>query len=342
MSLAEPAVWFPTIRAGTGADVYVERLCAGLNARGIRAEITWLPQRAEYLPLTVVVPPPPAWANVAHINSWLPQRFHPAGLPLVATVHHLVHDPLFAPYRSRLQAIYHKTLIWPRERKAIRKAAVVVCCADYVRRTVIAFSGRNDVRVIPNWVDIGAFQPGSAARAPGRPFTLFMAGSRTRRKGFDLLPQFVSALGPGFELRYAGGNSSPIDLPGVVDLGRVDQTSLVGEYQQCDAVVSLSRYEGFGYTAVEGMACGKPFLGFASSALAEVVPPSAGCLVDLDDIDALARAARHLAQNPGVAAAQSDAARVWTLSHFQDSNVEKYIDLYRTLVASSTARGGGS
>lgn len=342
MPLAEPAVWFPTIRAGTGADVYVERLCAGLNARGIRAEITWLPQRAEYLPRTVAVPPPPAWANIVHVNSWLPQRFHPAGLPLVATVHHLVHDPLFAPYRSRLQALYHRTLIRPRERKLIRKAAAVICCADYVSRTVSEFSGRGDVQVIPNWVDVGAFQPGSAARVPGRPFTLFMAGSRTRRKGFDLLPRFVSALGPGFELRYAGGNSGPIDLPGVVDLGRLDETSLVREYQQCDAVVSLSRYEGFGYTAVEGMACGKPFLGFASSALAEVVPPQAGCLVDLDDIDALARAALHLAQNANIAAAQGDAARAWTLKHFQDGNVEKYIKLYRTITASSMTRKGDS
>ena len=187
MACAEPAVWFPTIRAGTGADVYVERLCAGLNARGMRAEVTWLPQRAEYLPLTVAVPPPPVWANVVHVSSWLPQRFHPVGLPLVATVHHLVHDPLFAPYRSRLQALYHRTLIWPRERKLIRKAAAVICCADYVSRTVIEFSWRSDVLVIPNWVDVRAFRPQPEPRVPGGPFTLFMAGSRTRRKGFDLL-----------------------------------------------------------------------------------------------------------------------------------------------------------
>ena len=46
----EPAVWFPAVRAGTGTDVFTERLVEGLNKRGIRAEITWLPLRAEYAP----------------------------------------------------------------------------------------------------------------------------------------------------------------------------------------------------------------------------------------------------------------------------------------------------
>src|SRR5690606_37416690 len=65
-----PAVWFPTIQAGTGTDVFTQRLCDGLNARGVRAQITWLPHRAEYVHWTVPAPPPPAWANVVHANSW--------------------------------------------------------------------------------------------------------------------------------------------------------------------------------------------------------------------------------------------------------------------------------
>lgn len=47
------AVWFPAVRSYSGADVFTERLCAGLNARGIRAEISWLPLRAEYAPWSV-------------------------------------------------------------------------------------------------------------------------------------------------------------------------------------------------------------------------------------------------------------------------------------------------
>src|SRR3546814_9159329 len=75
------------------------------------------------------------------------------------------------------------------------------------------------------------------------------------------------ALGSGFEIRYAGGRSKLISpLPNVIELGRISDAQLIREYQACDAVVSLSRYEGFGYTALEAIACGKAFLGFHTSA----------------------------------------------------------------------------
>lgn len=56
----QPSIWFPTVKTNTGTDVFTERLADGLNKQGIRAEITWLPLRAEYAPWTVPVPPPPA------------------------------------------------------------------------------------------------------------------------------------------------------------------------------------------------------------------------------------------------------------------------------------------
>ena len=50
MTTSKPAIWFPAIRTHTGTDVFTERLVEGLNKQGIKAEITWLPLRAEYLP----------------------------------------------------------------------------------------------------------------------------------------------------------------------------------------------------------------------------------------------------------------------------------------------------
>src|SRR3546814_468867 len=300
----KPAVWLPTIRAGTGADVFTVRLCDGLNARGLRAEIAWLPHRADYLPWTVRAPEPPAWANVAHVKSWLPHRFWPRPLPTVVTVPHPVHDPAYPPFRSAPHAAYHELLIRPRELRAIRDAGVVTVVSDYVKRTVAEFSGREQITVIHNWIDGDLFVPGdgSAGHDPG-PFRLFMAGSHSRRKGFDLLPAFAHALGSGFEIRYAGGRSKLISpLPNVIELGRISDAQLIREYQACDAVVSLSRYEGFGYTALEAIACGKAFLGFHTSALPEVVQEGDGILVPLDDVKALAGAAHTLQAQVGTGA----------------------------------------
>ena len=339
-----PAVWLPTIRAGTGADVFVRRLCDGLNARGIRAEIAWLPHRAEYLPWTVPVPQPPGWANIVHVNSWLPRRFWPQGLPVVATVHHLVHDPAYRPFRSSAQAAYHELLIRPRELRAIQEADAVTTVSDYVRRTVVAFSGREDIAMIHNWIDTAAFSQAEAGdKRKAGPFRLFLAGSRSRRKGIDLLPAFVDALGPGFEVRYAG---APVNLrvpmPGVVELGRIGEDALIREYRECDAVVSLSRYEGFGYTALEAMACGKPFLGFRTSALPEVVAESEGVLVPVDDVRALAAATvsvkQRLEKTGGVQMLGRDAV----LRRFSSSNLDAYIVLYRGQLSRIAANQRGS
>ena len=283
-----PAVWFPAIRAGTGADVFTQRLCDGLNARGMRAEITWLPLRAEYAPWTVPVPQPPPWATIVHVNSWLPERFWRHGLPAVVTVHHLVHDPEFSPYRTLAQAAYHSLLIRSRELSAIRNAAAVTTVSNYVRGTVVKFSGREDISVIYNWADYKKFNPDfSTKSARSGPFKLFMAGSLSRRKGADLLPALVQALGNGFEVRHAGGAEPESDGEGFVELGRISESDLINEYRSCDAVVSLSRYEGFGYTALEAMACGKPFFGFKTSGLAEVVTEDCARLSSIDDIPEL-------------------------------------------------------
>lgn len=334
-----PAVWFPTIRAGTGADVYTERLAAGLETRGIRTQITWLPHRAEYAPWTVPVPQPPAWANIVHVNSWLPHRFWPRALPRVVTVHHLVHDPAYFPYRSALQAAYHRLVIRSREREAIRSADAATTVSAYVCRTVRDFSGRAMIHVIPNWVDTDIFRPDfQRKQEKGKPFRLFIAGSRSRRKGFDLLSRFVQALGPTFEVRYAGGVSRGAPgIPQVVDLGWLSQPELVHEYQMCDAVVSLSRYEGFGYTALEAMACGKPFIGFLTSGLSEVVDGECAMLVDIGDVDALVRGCRKLADDPALVERLGSNARRRAVTQFSaERSIESYSGVYGFLVSESS------
>lgn len=336
-----PAVWFPTIRAGTGADVFTRRLCDGLNAHGVRAEISWLPHRAEYLPWTVSVPTPPAWANMVHVNSWLPKRFWPGGLPVVVTVHHLVHDPAYWPFRSPAQAAYHALLIRSRELQAIRSAAAVTTVSNFVRDTIVAFSGRQDIAVIHNWIDGDVFTPGEqrGGRDDGT-FRLFMAGSHTRRKGCDLLPALAHELGPAFEIRCAGGMASQNpSVPNVIQLGRISESELIHEYQACDAVVSLSRYEGFGYTALEGMACGKPFVGFRGSGLGEVVEDGVtGFLSAMGDISAMAVHCRELAAYASVLKSMGDAGRRRAVADFPGGvSIDAYMALYRRLLG----RAGG-
>ena len=181
-----PAIWFPAIRTGTGTDVFTQRLVDGLRARGIGAEITWLPLRAEYAPWTVPVPRPPVWATVCHVNSWLHPRFIPE-LPMMATLHHSIHDPALRPYKGWLRAAYHKYWIAPIERRVLRRAERVVAVshfvADMARQTLCGVP----MRVIYNGIDTEQFCPGNRVRQAGEPFRLLYVGSWTARKGVDLL-----------------------------------------------------------------------------------------------------------------------------------------------------------
>src|SRR3546814_6054039 len=111
-------------------------------------------------------------------------------------------------------------------------------------------------------------------------------------------------------------------LPTVIYLGRISDAQLIREYQACDAVVSLSRYEGFGYTALEAIACGKAFLGFHTSALPEVVAAGDGVLVRFSDVSALAAAAHELRAQGGRDKTGAMDGRNRILQRFSASNLE--------------------
>ncbi|MGN6513613.1 MAG: hypothetical protein ACTHKZ_08610, partial [Lysobacteraceae bacterium] len=95
-------VWLPTVRAGSGTDVFTERLAAALRHFGVDVSITWFPWQAELLPEAMTHIRPPAGTDVIHANAINAHAFLSHGIPVVATVHHLVHDPAFASSRSVL------------------------------------------------------------------------------------------------------------------------------------------------------------------------------------------------------------------------------------------------
>ncbi len=295
----EPAVWFPAVRAHSGADVFTERLCAALNERGIRAAITWLPLRAEYAPWTVPIPRPPRWANIAHINSWLPPRFVPKHLPVVVTIHHVVHNPALRPYKSWMQAAYHRHWIYGIEANNLRGAQRVVAVSRYTARMAEDSFRISSIEIIYNGIDCERFVP-AERKVPNKPFRLLYVGNWSRRKGVDLLAPILEHLGKDFMLYYTpdrGGRESRFSLPkNSENLGYLTKNQLVRAYQEADALLFPSRLEGFGLVVAEAMACGLPVITTKISALSEVMADGlTGILCPVDDVNAFVEAARTLA-----------------------------------------------
>lgn len=340
MALEDGGVWFPTIHAGTGVDRFTEGLVEGLVQRGIRAEIEWLPHRAEYLPWTVRVPSSPDWASVVHINSWTHQRFVPKDLPCLVTLHSCVHDSAFSPYKSYLQRIYHRLWVYQREIESMRRAQAITAVSEYTARVARkVFSRERDIQVIHNWVDTSTFAP-IYRTVPSRPFRLLFVGNMSLRKGRDLLIPIMERLGPDFELSYTG---APEDFPhreglpgNMLPLGRIDGPEAMAEvYQDHDALLFPSRLEGLPLAVLEATSSGLPVIAANASSLPEVVRHwETGVLCALNDVDAFVDAIGSLARAQDHWLEMRINGRQLIESEFSmEPALDRYIKTYQSMVS---------
>ena len=340
LNTAAPAVWFPTVRTGTGTDVFTLRIVTNLHKRGVRAEITWLPLRAEYAPWTVPIPQPPAWATVAHVNTWLHIRLVPPSLPVVATIHHAVHHPDAGTYKGPLRAAYHGLWIAPNERRVLRQAHRVVAVSQFVADSAQHALLDVPMQVIHNGVDTKRFCPGIRKSQPGKPFNLLFVGSWMARKGVDLLTPILRQLGDGFVLHYTGGPAAQKDKaqmpPNMIDMGRLeDEAAVVEAMQSADALLFPSRSEGHPLVAVEAMACGLPIIGMHGSSLSEAVADGqTGLLCPQNDVAAFVTATRSLATDRTLHARLARNARLQAVEQFSEAKmIDAYLHLYRCAAA---------
>ncbi|WP_369602519.1 glycosyltransferase family 4 protein [Hahella sp. SMD15-11] len=341
MNSPDPAVWFPTIRANSGVDVFTQRLCKELIARGYRAEITWLPLRAEYAPWSVPVPRPPAWANIVHVNSWLHPRFLPKHLPVISTVHSCVHDDALTPYKRHAQRLYHTLWIKRVEAANLSRANKVVAVSEYTATQAQKVFGKHDITVIYNGVDTELFHPLERS-APNTPFRLLYVGNWNYLKGVDMLAPIMKELGEGFELWYTADRSNrheSYSLPSNCRcLGRLAGNDLIHAYQNADALIFPSRTEGFGLVAVEAMACGLPVIASHTSSLPEVVRHGeSGWLCPVDNVEAFLSAIHEATNELKRYKAIRESARESAQHNFSiNISVDNWINLYNCTVSNTS------
>jgi glycosyltransferase involved in cell wall biosynthesis len=226
--------------------------------------------------------------------------------PWVQMLHDLiplvVDDPAMAGPAQRWKRI------GPRLRDADAVCTNSRCSADDAVRLLGVDPDR--IHVIPLGVD-PRYRPADQDAQPREgPPTILYVGEYGPHKGFAEafavaaavaeagLPHrlaMVGYLAPWYEptvrgLLAASPRPDRVDLLGYVD-------DIVATYQQADALIVTSRYEGFCLPVLEAMACGTPVVAFANSALPEVVA-DAGILVERRDVDAFAEALVGLLRDP--------------------------------------------
>lgn len=340
-----PAVWFPAIRCGSGADVFTERLVAGLQAHGICAEITWLPHRAEYAPWAVRVPRAPDWANLAHINTWLPGRFIPETMPVLGTIHSSVHNPVLDSYKSYLKRFYHQYWIKPIEIEASQRSARLVAVSEFAKREYQNHVVPTHVDVIHNGIFLsGDFQPNPTKKSSNDPFRLLYVGKWSFLKGVDLLAPVMEELGDRFELYYTADRGEiQSRLPANCHLiGRLKPEELAQYYRESDALLMPSRLEGLTLVALEAMACGLPVIAVDCASMAEVVHDGVtGFLCKKHDPDEFVAKCIQLASDPLRLLEMGLAGRARIESVFDHKlMVDRYISAYvEILTRQDSSRG---
>jgi glycosyltransferase involved in cell wall biosynthesis len=329
-------IWMPTLRASSGADVFTQRLAGALRSVGLEVVLDWYPLQLEYrlMPSAVRVPP---GTDIVQLNSWHASAFRIAALPRVVVAHHCVHGAAGRAAGTRAQRLYHRWWIRRAEAAALHFADRVVCVSQSTADAYREVFGRADLDVIHSPVDIDLFRP-APPRDHGGPFRLLFVGNLTWRKGADGIDPLARMLGRDFEIWCTGGlrqGAFGISAENVRHTPAAGDAEMARLYHECDAVLCLSRLEGFGYAAAEGAASGRPVVAFRSSSLPEIViDEETGLLAEPGDLPGIAEACRRLARDESLAQRLGEAGRARVEAQFAPAVLARqYVALYRQILA---------
>jgi glycosyltransferase involved in cell wall biosynthesis len=199
-------------------------------------------------------------------------------------------------------------------RPVVRGAAAVIANSRWLATRLEAKYAGLRCEVCDLGVDLAQFDPAAAAPAAwsGAHPRFLCVGSLIPRKNVVALADAFAALGGG-SLTFVGDGPLRARLEGranVTVVGRVPHGAVPSWVAACDVLCQPSLVEPFGLAALEAMAMERTVVATTAGGPPEFVTPQAGVLVDPHDqdalTDALARAARMPAPNPGARAAAAD------------------------------------
>ncbi|NNC39774.1 MAG: glycosyltransferase [Acidimicrobiia bacterium] len=218
------------------------------------------------------------WAGVAAV------RAKPlSATPVVITAH----SSAFG--RGLIRAAEEKPI-----REALRSADLILAVSRALQTQLEQRVPGRQIDVVPNLVDTDFFTLAERSRAEG--FVWLSVGALNKNKGHGaLLRSFATAFGGRSEvhLRVVGAGPETGRLQRLArDLQLQDRVRFLGalsreevrnEMHQADGFVLASRIETFGVVLIEALATGLPVVATRSGGPDEIVIPTVGTLVPVDD-----------------------------------------------------------
>ena len=217
-----------------------------------------------------------------------------------------------------------------------RRADRVITVSKYCAERIEEFYGVRDAVVVPELIDLEAwqalFEANPAPTDSGR-FTVLCVCRFYPRKRVDVLLRAAAMLAPAIpelEVRIVGdGPERPrlenlwreLRLEAVVRwLGDLRTEALASEYKRADVFCLPSVQEGFGIVFLEAMAAGKPIVAARAAAIPEVV--RAGLLVEPDRPEAFAEAILKLYADSELRQRLAECGTLW-VANFEMMHVAR-------------------
>lgn len=231
-----------------------------------------------------------AQADVFHAVS--PSEAVPAVIenkrPLVTTFHDII--PLIFQPRYLFERVYFKHYS-----EIAKRSQMVIADSKQTKQDLISVLDipKEKISVVYPGIDTETFSPKEKKEVKEK-IILYQGGLVERKGAFQVVEAFGKLLSKrkDIKLRIGGGGDEAFRLGQEVKklgieeyvefLGFVPDNDLPKQYHEADIFVYPSRYEGFGYTPLEAMACGTPVITSNTSSIPEVVGDAA---ITVDPLD---------------------------------------------------------
>jgi len=304
---------------------------------------------------TVALPVASALRREALIHSLYFAAPPISASPLVVTVHDVI--PLVLPgyHRTRQSAWSSQLMAW-----TVRRAAAIITVSQHSKGDICQVLGVPEDRVTvtyeavdevyrPNGVEGETDVLRSRYHLPER--YLLYTGGAEKRKNITLLIRAWQQAREAMRRHecalviladFPPPDSLYPDIPRLIRelrLGddvylvpRVAQADMPALYRSALGFCFPSRYEGFGFTPLEAMACGVPVVASNATSIPEVVGDG-GWLLPPDDIGAWAEAMIRLASSEGERRQLAERARQQGRRFSWRVTAEQTVQVYRNVLS---------
>jgi len=230
------------------------------------------------------------WAGIS--AAYIAKKYN---IPLVITEH-----------SSLNTAIYIKESYKPFIKKSYLDADVLITVGNGLKKEIVEFSGRNDIKVIHNLIPVEKFK---ISKNINDEFTFFSLAFLEGEKGMDVLIKAFAKYfknsntkliigGEGSQKEGLISLSKELEIDKQVEfLGALSREEVADYMSKCDAFVLASKYETFGVVYIEALASGKPVIGTYNGGAEDIINNENGLLVKIDDVDELGNAMRNIIKN---------------------------------------------